>query len=187
MTVPATVRVLPPSRPEPLTRLVAPAPRQEASPAEVGVRAGRPRPGRVVRVGRAWGAGAPEELPDATRWSGWLALALSEAVLGRRPATQLAGWVAADVLAGLHRRQRLRLAEEATARTVLLSGRVQHPGPRSAEASAVVRSGHRLVVLAFRLEGRDSQWLCTALEAGVTSGPRQRPSPGVSSAATAAG
>ena len=115
----------------------------------------------------------PDDLPDATRWSGWLALALGEALLGRRPATQLAGWVSPEVLAGLARRQRLRPAEDAAPRTVLLSGRVQHPGPRAVEASAVLRAGTRLLVLAFRLEGRDAQWLCTALDAGLAPGPRR--------------
>lgn len=172
MSVPGVVRVLPSSRPEPRSWRAAPVPRETATDPVVPL--ARPRPGRVTRVGHAWGARAPEELPDAVRWSGWLALALTEAILGRRPATQLAGWVADDVRAGLHRRQRLRVAEDATTRTVLLSARVQHPGPGSVEACAVLRSGPRLVVLAFRLEARDGQWLCTALDAGLTSGPRRR-------------
>jgi hypothetical protein len=129
----------------------------------------------VERVGRAWGARVPDELPDAARWSGWLALALAEAVLGRRPASQLAGWVSAEVLAGLNRRQRLRPAGDAAPRTVLMSGRVQHPAPHAVEASAVLRSGGRVLVLAFRLVARDGQWHCTALEAGLTSGARRRP------------
>ncbi len=174
MTVPAAVRVLPSSRPEPRTWLVPPAPTRSAQ-TTVDDPSPRPSPGRVQRVGRAWGARVPEALPDAARWSGWLALALAEAVLGRRPASQLSGWVSAEVLAGLNRRQRLRPAEEPAPRTVLISGRVQHPGPRSAEACAVLRSGGRLLVLAFRLEARDGQWLCTALEAGLTSGARRRP------------
>jgi hypothetical protein len=189
VTVPAAVRVLPSSRPEPRTWLGTPAPR-EAAEAEVELPVQRQRPGRVERVGRAWGARVPAELPDAARWSGWLAIALGEALLGRRPATQLAGWVSAEVLAGLNRRQRLRPAEEVAPRTVLLSGRVQHPAARSAEATAVLRAGTRLLVLAFRLEARDVQWVCTALEAGSTpirpTRP-QNPPPPVRSAATAAG
>jgi hypothetical protein len=52
----------------------------------------------------------------------------------------------------------------------------------------VLRSGYRLVVLAFRLEGRDGQWVCTALDAGVTAGPRRRNrGPDLSSAGSAAG
>jgi len=179
VSVPAAVRVLPSSRPEPRTWL-GPATPREAPSVPVGPQVQRPCPGRVERVGRAWGAHVPEELPDAARWSGWLALALAEAVLGRRPAPQLARWVSAEVLAGLNRRQRLRPAEAVAARTVLLSGRVQHPGSRSAEASAVLRSGTRVLVLALRLEVRDGQWLCTALEAGLTtSGPRRPPRPDV--------
>lgn len=189
MTVPAVVRVLPSSRPEPRTWLGASAAREEADDA-VALPVPRPRPGRVERVGRAWGARPPEELPDAARWSGWFALALGEALLGRRPATQLAGWVSAEVLASLNRRQRLRPAEASAPRTVLLSGRVQHPGPCSVEASAVLRAGARLLVLAFRLEARDGQWVCTALEAGLTSARPGRPrnaSGALSSAANAAG
>jgi len=134
----------------------------------------RPRPGRVERVGRAWAARVPDELPDAARWAGWFAVALGEALLGRRPATQLAGWVSAEVLAGLNRRQRLRPADDPAPRTVLLSGRVQHPGPRSAEVSAVLRAGPRLLVLAFRLEGAGHQWVCGALDVGLApAGPRR--------------
>lgn len=174
MSLPAAVRVLPSSRPEPRTWRGPTAPPQ---PPEVGGREvlPRPRPGRVVRVGRVWGARAPDGLPDAARWAGWLALALGEALLGRRPATQLTGWVSAQVLAGLNRRQRLRPAEEAAPRTVLLAGRVQHPGPTSVEATAVLRAGPRLLVLAFRLEARDGQWWCTALEAGLTPVRPRRP------------
>ena len=188
MTVSAAVHVLPSSRPEPRTWVGASAPR-EAVDAALDQPVARPRPGRVERIGRAWGARVPDDLPDAARWSGWFALALGEALLGRRPATQLAGWVSAEVLAGVSRRQRLRPAEDLAPRTVLLSGRVQHPGASSTEASAVLRAGTRLLVLAFRLEGRDGQWVCTALEAGLTptrpGRPRSRPP--LSPASTAAG
>ena len=100
-------------------------------------------------------------------------MALAEALLGRRPATQLVGWVSREVLAGLNRRQRLRPAGDPAPRTVLLSGRVQHPGPGSVEACAVLRSGPRLLVLAFRLEAREGQWLCTALDAGLVPARRR--------------
>ena len=134
----------------------------------------RPEPGRVVGVGLStWAAPSPEQAPDAARWSGWLAVALAEALLGRRPATQLVGWVSREVLAGLNRRQRLRPAGDPAPRTVLLSGRVQHPGPGSVEACAVLRSGPRLLVLAFRLEAREGQWLCTALDAGLVPARRR--------------
>ena len=190
MTVHAAVHVLPSSRPEPRTWLGAPVPREAADPA-LDLPVPRPRPGRVERVGRAWGARVAEGLPDAARWSGWLALALGEALLGRRPATQLSGWVSEEVLGGLNRRQRLRPAEDLAPRTVLLSGRVQHPSAAATEASAVLRSGTRLLVLAFRLEARDGRWLCTALEAGLTptrpGPPRNAGPPTLSPASTAAG
>lgn len=176
MSVPAAVRVLPSSRPEPRTWLGTSAPQEPSGP-ELETALPRPRPGRVQHVGRAWGAWPLEELPDAARWSGWLALALAEAVLGRRPAPQLAGWVSREVLAGLNRGQRLRPAERSAPRTVLLSGRVQHPAPCAAEASAVLSVGGRLLVLAFRLEARDGRWLCTALEARLTPA-RGRTRPG---------
>nr|WP_232531225.1 Rv3235 family protein [Microlunatus antarcticus] len=180
---------MPSSRPEPRTwRVGSPRPAAPVAAPEVAAPVPRPTPGQVLRVGRTWGARQPQELPDAARWSGWLALALTEALLGRRPATQLTGWVADDVVAGLNRRQRLHAADEAAARTVLLSGRVQHPAPLAVEATAVLRSGPRTVVLAFRLEGCGRGWLCTALEAGVTSGPRRRDRrSGLSSASSAAG
>lgn len=166
------VRVLPSSRPEPRTWLTEPVRRQPVPVEPEPVV--RPEPGRVQRVGRGWAARVPDDLPDAARWSGWLALALGEALLGRRPATQLAGWVSDEVLAGLSRRQRLRPAGESAPRTVLLSGRVQHPAPLVAEASAVLRAGPRLLVVAFRLEAVGRQWVCTALDAGLTP-LRRRP------------
>ncbi len=178
VSVPAVVRVLPSSRPEPRTWPVAPAGRPAGEPPSTTAPTvlPRPQPGRVVRVGRAWGARVPVELPDAARWSGWFAVALGEALLGRRPATQLAGWVSAEVLAGLNRRQRLRPADDAAPRTVLLSGRVQHPGTRSAEVSALLRAGPRVLVLAFRLEGAGTQWVCTALDAGLVPARTRRAS-----------
>lgn len=186
MSVPA-VRVLPSSRPAPRTWL-RPVP-QPATPVGREPRAApaaRPtRAGRLEQVGRAWGARVPEELPDATRWAGWLALALGEALLGRRPATQLSGWVSREVLAGLHRRQRLRPADDQAPRTVLVSGRVQHPGPCAVEACAVLRSGPRTLVLAFRLEGHAGQWVCTALEAGLAPGPAGRSRPRATGATSA--
>ena len=191
MTASAAVHVLPSSRPEPRTWVVPPAAPvahpEVARPVERPVR--RPEPGCVLRVGRAWGARVPDDLPDPARWSGWLAVALGEALLGRRPASRLTGWVSPEVLAGLARRQRLRPAGEPTPRTVLLSGRVQHPGPRATEASAVLRAGARLLVLAFRLEAGDGRWVCTALDASLAPARRRRAGDGppVSPSGNAAG
>jgi len=180
----AVVRVLPPSRPAARTWLAATV---RSAVAETGHGPSRrPEPGRVEAVGRAWGARVDDDLPDATRWSAWFAVAVGEAVLGRRPATQLAGWTTPEVLAGLARRQRLRGAGIVTPRTVLLSGRVQHPAPRVAEASAVLRAGARLLVLALRFEGGEDRWVCTALEAGFTP-ERRRALAGATSGASAAG
>ena len=91
-----------------------------------------------------------------------------------------------EVLAGLARRQRLRPAGAAAPRTVLLSGRVQHPAPRAAEACAVLRAGTRLLVLALRFEGGEAGWVCTALDAGFTP-ERRRALAGATSGASAAG
>ncbi len=180
----SAVRVLPSSRPEARTWLAATARREllERGPAAPRRPAGS---GRVDRVGRAWAARVDEDLPDAARWSAWFAVAVGEAVLGRRPATQLAGWTSPEVLAGLARRQRLRRADVVAPRTVMLSGRVQHPAPRVAEASAVLRAGTRLLVLALRFEGGADRWVCTALDAGLT--PERRRTPGATSGASAAG
>ena len=110
---------------------------------------------------------------------------MGEAVLGRRPTTQLAGWTTPEVLAGLARRQRLRRAGVVAPRTVLLSGRVQHPAPRVAEASAVLRVGTRLLVLALRFEGGEDRWVCTALDAGFTLERRRAPAVATSGASAA--
>ncbi|WP_139209847.1 Rv3235 family protein [Microlunatus flavus] len=175
MTTSPAVRVLPATRPEARTWLVGTA--RATPPTAPPPETPRPEPGRVEVAGRGWGVGPAAHLPDATRWAAWCALALAEAALGRRPATQLAGWVSPQVLAGLARRQRLRPAGPPAPRTVLLSGRVQHPAAQVAEVSAVLRTGARLLVLAFRLEGADGRWVCTALEAGLTPGRRAGASP----------
>lgn len=208
MSAVAAVRVLPPSRPEARTWLAATARREGVEQGEDRVRRtgsgragpdpagpGRPGPGRpvagrvdagrVTMTGRAWGARVGDDLPDAVRWAAWFAVAVGEAVLGRRPATQLVGWTSPEVQAGLARRQRLRGAGSAAPRTVLLSGRVQHPAPQVAEASAVLRAGARLLVLAFRLEGAEDRWVCTALDAGFTP-DRRRPRPDATPGGTGA-
>ena len=53
----------------------------------------------------------------------------------------------------------------------------------------MLRSGPRLLVLAFRLEAREGQWLCTALDAGLVPArrPRREAQAGLSPAGTAAG
>lgn len=184
MSTSAVVRVLPPSRPVARTWVAATA--RRAVPEAGHDPSRRPEPGRVEAVGRGWAARVDDDLPDAARWSAWFAVAVGEAVLGRRPATQLAGWTTPEVLAGLARRQRLRTAGVAVPRTVLLSGRVQHPAPRVAEASAVLRAGTRLLVLALRFEGGEDRWVCTALDAGFT--PERRRAPvGATRGASAAG
>lgn len=166
----AAVRVLPPSRPHARSWVAAdvllPAPEPVAEPGSSGA------PGGLVLSGASWAPPVDDTLPDAVRWSAWFAVALGEAVLGRRPATRLEGWVSAQVHADLARGQRLRPAEGVAVRPVLLSGRVQHPAADVAEVGAVLRVGPRLLVLPFRLEAADGEWVCTAFQAGLTPGPR---------------
>lgn len=171
MSVSAAVRVLPPSRPRARVwvaeRAAPTAPEPPPEPAPAAER------GRLTRTGQAWGPPLDDSLPDAVRWSAWFAVALGEAVLGRRPATRLDAWVSAQVRADLARGQRLRPAEGVAVRPVLLSARVQHPAAGIAEVSTVLRVGPRLLVLPFRLEAEDGEWVCTAFEAGLT--PARRP------------
>jgi hypothetical protein len=109
-------------------------------------------------------------LPDARAWSVALALTLLEVVTARRPSAQLSRWLTEEVLDRFSRRLPVRRAGVPAARPVvpsaLQSVRVQYPCPGVAEVSVHARLADRSVAMALRLEGRQTRWLCTALEVG---------------------
>lgn len=132
---------------------------------------------RGVRVSTAkarWAARPRPGLPDAQEWSTTLALAVIQALVGRRPVAQLNRWVVEEVLVAISIYQRRshsqhgRIAVPATLRSI----RIQHPDPEVAEVSAHLAIGQRSVAMAFRLEALGDRWLCTALELGLRMEPR---------------
>lgn len=125
---------------------------------------------RVIAGARAdpWPAG----LPDPESWSTALALALAEALQGRRPLGQLTRWVDERVMATLTVSLRRRLSaapgrrHPATAPARLRSVHLQFPAPGAIEASVHVHLAERSSAFAFRLDAWYDRWLCTALHLG---------------------
>jgi Family of unknown function (DUF6459) len=113
----------------------------------------------------------PDSLPEPRWWASRLAQALVEVMAGDRPPAQLSGWTDEDVYADLRQRVRMlgRLSAArrgAPTRALVRSVRVSEPADGVAEACALVQHGPRSRALAFRLEGEDGRWRCTALEVG---------------------
>jgi hypothetical protein len=106
-------------------------------------------------------------LPEPRRWTARLAQALAEALAGYRPVQQLLAWTDEEVyttvtLRAITARQRARAPQ--FGRPLVRALRVSTPRDGVVEASAVVQVGRRCRALAFRLEGLDGRWRCTALE-----------------------
>lgn len=135
---------------------------------------------RVHVVATGWPLAGQPGLPDVRGWSASLALAIAEAVQGRRPVGQLSRWVDERVLATLTVAGRAARAGGARSGTgtehgsrppILRSVRLQFPQARVVEAAAHVQQGERSSAFAFRLDAWYDRWLCTALELG----PRPQP------------
>lgn len=106
---------------------------------------------------------------DAGRFAHGVGLSCVEVVLGRRPAAQLARWVAPDVLESLQqsadmirRTGVLTHARRPAARRV----RVCPVDPHTAEVCLVVDDGVRVRAVALRLEAHRGAWRVTTLEIG---------------------
>jgi hypothetical protein len=153
---PAPILSVPPD--QPALDLTEPAAIELAPPREPGVRA------TVVRA--RWTVRPRSGLPDAGQWSGWLVVAVVQALLAQRPIAQLNRWLADEVLCVVSRQQRQH--RSAPSRTAVLVGlrsiRVQHPHAEVAEVAARVAVGGSTIAVALRLEALGSRWLCTALE-----------------------
>jgi hypothetical protein len=123
---------------------------------------------RVSTVKARWAARPRPGLPDAQEWSTTLALAVIQALVGRRPVAQLNRWMVEEVLAAIKicQRRSLSLHGRAAVPTALRSVHIQHPDPDVAEVSVHVAIGKRSAAMAFRLEVLGDRWLCTALELG---------------------
>jgi hypothetical protein len=123
---------------------------------------------QFTRVRERWTCIPRAGLPDAAAWSASLAPAVLQAMLAQRPVSQLARWLAEDVLTAvaLHERERRADRGRRAVPVTLRSVRVQHPQPEAAEVSVQLVVGQRCVPLALRLEALGDRWLCTALELG---------------------
>jgi hypothetical protein len=116
-------------------------------------------------------AGAPtprELLPDPRPWTGRLAQAIAEVLAGARPAGQLSRVATLEVLQLLERGAGRLGARPGgpPQRPIVASVHLSEPCDGVAEACAVVDTGLRKRALAFRLEGVNGQWRCTALHVG---------------------
>ncbi|WP_392544910.1 Rv3235 family protein [Oryzobacter telluris] len=113
------------------------------------------------------------DLPEPTRWSGQIALAMLEVMTGSRPATQVLRWTTPEVYAVLARRSARvgrRVAEgrapRGRQRLVVVRVRVCEPADGVAEAAVIVRHGPRVRAVALRLVGQDGKWKVSALQVG---------------------
>jgi len=124
-----------------------------------------------VRLVRLSGAAAPG-LPDVVSIAARLGVGMAEVLAGQRTAAHLALHVSAAVLERLDALAApVRLGGPARVRVHSL--RVQLITARTAEACLHVSAGPR-IVLAYRLVGRRTRWVCTAVEpllpgSGMTS------------------
>lgn len=128
---------------------------------------------RIARPPGPWNLQPDPALPDAGEWASGLALAVAQAILGQRPATQLTRWMAEEVLDSLGLRQRRRpptAVGRSVTPVVLRSVRYQHPAAAVAEVAAHLSVGRASVAMAFRLEAFEERWVCTALDVGSAGG-----------------
>lgn len=121
-------------------------------------------------------------LPDPVPLAHRFAQAVVEILAGDRPAAQLSRYATLDVLDQLERAVRRWSARRATVvaptaraaagsaatpvRPRVTSVHLSEPADGVVEACAVVTAGPRRRALAFRLEGLDGRWQCTALHTG---------------------
>ena len=129
-----------------------------------------PRPRQLVApvpdgdFGPVWSARS--DLPAAAETGRALLTTTLEALVGRRPITQLRPLTSIGVYAALTSGRRPRWCREGNAPVIV--GRVQvcEPVDGVAEISAVAHRAGRAHAVAARLEGIDGRWRCTALQIG---------------------
>lgn len=110
-------------------------------------------------------------LPTPARWGRMLAEAFADALNGTRPVDQLQLWVTRSV----RRHLLVAIRSAATPGSAGYGVRAVHaqcPAPGVVEVAATLHGRVHARALAFRLEERGGQWVCTALEVGLLAGPR---------------
>ncbi|MBV9290884.1 MAG: hypothetical protein JO222_00410 [Frankiales bacterium] len=121
-------------------------------------------PLRLVPPAAGPAHGAPAV--DARQWTRRLAQAVIEVLVGARSAAQLSRYATFDVLQLLERSTGRLAARRSgpVTRPVVASVHVCEPRPGVAEGCAVIDTGNRRRALALRLESRNGQWQCTAIQ-----------------------
>ncbi len=112
---------------------------------------------------------APADLPDAQRSAAAVAQAIADVLVGQRPLTHLTRWASPDVMSQLRHGVEAQLAHPPPgrrARIRVVSVRLASPAPGVLEVCAVLANMRRRRALAFRLEGLDGRWQCTAVQSG---------------------
>jgi len=117
----------------------------------------------VVRVTKVTEA-ASAALPDIRGHAVQLGLAMAEAVLGRRPMTQLIRWAGDDVLRILAMYARVVPPPQSREKINIASVRLQVLSAQVVEAYVHTVSGSARLIMAFRLVGQQDRWLCTELD-----------------------
>jgi Family of unknown function (DUF6459) len=111
--------------------------------------------------------------PDPAIWTIRLAQAVAEVLAGARSAVQLADLITLDVRRLLERSAgrfgAIRRGDPPRVpppRPLVASVHVTEPAERVIEACAVITTGPRARVVAFRLEAAGATWRCTAVHIG---------------------
>ena len=110
----------------------------------------------------------PPGFPDAEAFSAAVARHAVEALLGRRPVSQLQSWFSPALYTAFCRKVALTFTSS-TAHfkrlpPVVKRIRCTYPRARVAEAAVLLHDGERMRAAAVRLEVRRSHWHVTALE-----------------------
>ena len=103
-------------------------------------------------------------LPDPARWTARLAQAIVESLYGPRPLQQLIRWTDERVYRGLVHLAATRPPSSGNVAPQLRALRVCRVNDRVAEASVVVKLGHRCRALALRLVADKNRWVCVSLD-----------------------
>ncbi|MPV48882.1 hypothetical protein GCG21_02420 [Pseudactinotalea sp. HY160] len=153
-----------PTRESRRARPIRPGPRAAWDPLVIQAEVPVPEtePPALVAIG-----GETEPPPDPARWSGVLARAVVEVLIGTRPAAQVRRWLAEEVWTVVNRRAELSRAIRGRAGTppAVTVLRVHHCAISDGEheAAVVVHDGTRVRAVAVRLHLHRGRWQAVAL------------------------
>jgi hypothetical protein len=111
------------------------------------------------------------DLPDPRQWVARLAGAISDVMIGARPAAQLTRWLTRDQLtrvsaraAAISRHPSARAQRKTPQARTVRAVRVCPVASGVIEASAVLVGGERSQAIAFRIEAVAGRWLATVVD-----------------------